>query len=65
MEFVDENLEVTELNSLSEYVLESTLKLDKLYHYRRDIYNWVMEQFALISGEYWEDDDEKEEEDSI
>jgi hypothetical protein len=24
-----------------------------------------MEQFALISGEYWEDDDEKEEEDSI
>jgi hypothetical protein len=67
MEFVDNNIEVTGLNDLSEYVLESTLRIVKLYHYHRDRYDRIMEDFALISGESWDeeeddDDDEKEEE---
>jgi hypothetical protein len=58
MEFVDNNLEIVGVDSRGQYSIDGTLRLAKLYHYHRDIYDRVMEDFALISGESWEEEEE-------
>lgn len=45
MDFVDDNLEVVGLDELSEYTLEGTLRITKLYYYRREAYDRIMAEF--------------------
>jgi hypothetical protein len=62
MEFVDNNLEIVGVDELGQYSIDSTLRLSKLYHYHRNVYDRLMKQFAEDAGECW---DEEEEEDTI
>jgi hypothetical protein len=55
MRTVDHNIQLLDLDSHGQFTLESTLRIDKLYHYHRNVYNHVVERIAEETGENRED----------